>query len=502
MGIILAGGSTIAFAVGAFPVATGGTGTTTVTANQVILGNGTSPFKTASVGSNGQYFIYFNGVPTWKNASSSVSTTTANTWTGLQSFSNASSTLFTCTTCWIGTLGQALNAGNFLINNVLSPVSGGDAANKTYVDNAVAGVNPAVAVQAATTQASDTSGLTYANGASGIGATFTGSINTPITIDGVSLNTLGQRLLVKNDTQSPSGAFNGVYYLTVISTAGTAPVFTRALDYDMPSDINNTGAIPVINGTSNASTQWVITSQVTTIGTDPLTYSQFSLNPSTIFTTAGTGLKGTGNTVSMKAYFATSTADTSGQIPYWNSTNAVPALLTSSANFTFVNNLLTVTNASTTNLSASGTFFAPTSAATTLASPGQIAVNTSSASSSVQAFDGSEQFGLYKVNSVSFLYSTTTATTATTTLQVLLGPRGQKFTTVACHSVGGTANIQTGSGTASTTMVTSSTGTPAPTVLSSNNTFNQWQTLFIDIGTFSASTVTQVTCAYGRQYTY
>ena len=163
-----------------------------------------------------------------------------------------------------------------------------DAFVTTAVNNAIAGVNPAIAVLAATTAAGDTSGLTYANGAAGIGATLTGSINTPITIDGVALNTLGQRLLVKNDTRSPSGAFNGIYSLTVISTAGTAPVFTRSLDYDQPSDINNTGAIPVTSGTANASTSWVQTAQITTIGTDALTFTQFTLNPTSLVTLNGT----------------------------------------------------------------------------------------------------------------------------------------------------------------------------------------------------------------------
>lgn len=154
----------------------------------------------------------------------------------------------------------------------------------TVIANAIGAVNPAVAVQVATTTAGDTSALTYANGVSGVGATFTGTINTPITIDGVLLNTLGQRLLIKNDTQSPSGAFNGIYSLTVISTAGTAPVFTRALDYDQPSDINNTGAVPVTSGTVNTTTSWLITSTVNTVGTDPLTFAKFSANPSTLAT--------------------------------------------------------------------------------------------------------------------------------------------------------------------------------------------------------------------------
>jgi hypothetical protein len=59
-----------------------------------------------------------------------------------------------------------------------------------------------------------------------------------------------------------------------------SPVFTRALDYDQPSDINSTGAIPVQSGTVNTTTSWLLTSTVNTVGTDALTYVQFSTNPS------------------------------------------------------------------------------------------------------------------------------------------------------------------------------------------------------------------------------
>lgn len=157
-----------------------------------------------------------------------------------------------------------------------------DAFVTTAIANAVAGVNPAVAVVVATTTAGDTSALTYNNGVSGVGATFTGSNNTALTIDGVTLTSLTQRVLVKNDTQSPSGAFNGVYTLTQLQTSILPPILTRALDYNMPSDINSTGAIPVVSGTVNANTSWLLTSTVNTIGTDPLTYVQFTLAPSTI----------------------------------------------------------------------------------------------------------------------------------------------------------------------------------------------------------------------------
>lgn len=193
-----------------------------------------------------------------------------------------------------GTTNVVFSSSPTMSNPVVGTQSQGDASTKAastaYVDtaiaNAVAGVNPAVSVKAATTQASDTSGLTYNNGAGGIGAFFTGSVNTAITFDGITFTALGQRALIKNDTQSPSGAFNGVYYITQLQTAILAPILTRALDYDMPSDINNTGAIPVVSGTVNASTSWLLTSSVTTVGTDALTYTRFSINPTTILTNA------------------------------------------------------------------------------------------------------------------------------------------------------------------------------------------------------------------------
>lgn len=149
----------------------------------------------------------------------------------------------------------------------------------TAIANAVAGVNPSVAVQAATTAASDTSSLTYNNGVSGIGATFLGSVNTALVVDGFTFTVVGQRLLVKNDTQSPSGAFNGIYNVTQLQTGILAPVLTRALDYDQASDINNTGAIPVINGTVNGTTSWVETSSITNVGADALTFAKFTRNP-------------------------------------------------------------------------------------------------------------------------------------------------------------------------------------------------------------------------------
>lgn len=179
---------------------------------------------------------------------------------------------------------------------------------------AVAGVNPSVAVQAATTSAANTSAYAYNNGISGIGATLTGVANTVLTVDGYTFTALGQRLLVKNDTQSPSGAFDGVYSVTQVQTALLPVVLTRAMDYDQPSDINNTGAIPVVNGTANASTSWLLTSAVATVGTDPLTYSEFTASPT------GAALSVLGVAANASALRADIVAASDGQVLLRNGT--------------------------------------------------------------------------------------------------------------------------------------------------------------------------------------
>lgn len=146
------------------------------------------------------------------------------------------------------------------------------------ISTAIAGVNPAVAVQAATAAVLPNS-PTYLNGVSGIGATLTtATTNTALVVDGYT-PVLNDRILVKNQA---SAFQNGVYFLSTVAALGVAWVLTRALDYDTPSDMNSTGAIPVLSGTVNLDTQWVQSSTVNTVGTDAVTFTLFSLNPATI----------------------------------------------------------------------------------------------------------------------------------------------------------------------------------------------------------------------------
>ncbi len=205
-----------------------------------------------------------------------------------------------------------LSAGGTLVNPVVGTQAVADnstlAASTAYVTtavaNAIAGVNPAVAVQAATNAILPNSPI-YANGAAGIGATITTLSLVALVVDGYT-PVLNDRILVKNEASGGGlgAADNGVYKLTTLGVAGlTAWILTRALDYDQPSDINNTGTIPVVSGTANTNTSWLLTTAITTVGTDPLTYAQFSYAPNV--GASGTFANRPGSPVTAQTYFAT-----------------------------------------------------------------------------------------------------------------------------------------------------------------------------------------------------
>ncbi len=167
-----------------------------------------------------------------------------------------------------------------------SPASSPEVATKGYVDAVAAGLNPAESVYAAST--ANLTGYIYNNGASGVGATLTAGANGVFTIDGVS-PPLNAPILYKNDTTG-AGAFNGVYLLTTVGTAGTPAVLTRAPYYNTPTNMNNNGVIPVVNGTLNSQSGWLLTSIVVTVGTTPLVYIQFGQTVGIVpLTNGGTG---------------------------------------------------------------------------------------------------------------------------------------------------------------------------------------------------------------------
>jgi len=155
-----------------------------------------------------------------------------------------------------GTVGAGLNDSNTGTSDLWS-------ANKiqNQIDNSSSGLSWKQAVDLATTANITLSGEQ--------------------TIDGTLTST--SRILVKDQS---TAADNGIY----VTASGA---WTRATDMDSASEFDS-AAVFVSNGTANADTGFVQTANVTTVGTDTVTFVQFTgagqIN-------AGTGLSKSGNTL-------------------------------------------------------------------------------------------------------------------------------------------------------------------------------------------------------------
>lgn len=173
-----------------------------------------------------------------------------------------------------------INFNNYKGINVADPVNPQDIATKSYADAIASGIN-----FHNTTSAATTTNLTaiYNNGVAGNGATLTNNgVLAAFSIDGVTPN-INARILVKNQTFTEE---NGVYTLTTVGSASVAWILTRAADYNAPPEVASGDIIPVENGTTNGKTSWLQTATVTTIGTDPILFTQFSYAPTSFLLAA------------------------------------------------------------------------------------------------------------------------------------------------------------------------------------------------------------------------
>lgn len=152
---------------------------------------------------------------------------------------------------------------NQKVVNLASPSASTDAVNKSYVDNALAGLQWKAAVRAATT-ATGTMATSFANAQ---------------VLDGVTLAT-GDRILLKDQSTASE---NGIY--TVNATG--AP--TRALDADGVGEVVSNATVFVSEGTVNAEKAYTCsTNGAIVVGTTATTWVQFGGGGTTY--TAGSGL--------------------------------------------------------------------------------------------------------------------------------------------------------------------------------------------------------------------
>ena len=211
-----------------------------------------------------------------------------------------------------GTGNIVLNAT--YINALADPIQNQDAATKIYVDNLVTtaiSYHDAVVVATNTTLATATGGtVTYNNGTAGVGATLTttGTFNL---IDTGNVQTVGTRILVKNEANA---AHNGIY------TWSNATVIVRSSDADTYGPAN-AGKFSindyffVTGGNVNEGSAWIVDSPtgVITFGTSNIAFAQFS--SSQVYeanTQAGLNLSGT--TFSAKVDNTTTAFDGGGNI--------------------------------------------------------------------------------------------------------------------------------------------------------------------------------------------
>lgn len=193
----------------------------------------------------------------------------------------------------LGATSADFSMNGYKITNLADPTSDQDAATKYYVDSVAQGLDVKASVVAATTANITLSGAQ--------------------TIDGVSV-VAGDRVLVKNQTNA---ADNGIY----VAASGA---WARSADANTWAELVSAYTF-VEDGSTYADTGWVCTvNQGGTLGTTPITWSQFS--------GAGTYVAGTGLTLAGNTFSITNTAVTAGS--YGSASNTLTATVNAQGQLT------------------------------------------------------------------------------------------------------------------------------------------------------------------------
>ena len=278
--------------------------------NSVVLGTDTTGnyVATASAGSG----ISISGSGS-EDAAITISNTGVTSLTGTAnqitvSASNGDATLsFPSAVTFPGTV--TLNA---------NPQQALEAVTKQYVDAIAEGLHIHASVATATTASVDLG-------------------NAPTAIDGVNL-TDGMRVLVKNQSTT---ADNGIY-----AYSASADALVRASDFNSAAEIQGGDFLFVTGGNTYADTGWVQTETVTTLGTDPILFTQFS-GAGTY--SAGTGLQLDGTVFSNTGVLSLS--GTANEVEVSASSGSITVSLPSTINANTTGSAATLTTSRTIELS-------------------------------------------------------------------------------------------------------------------------------------------------------
>jgi hypothetical protein len=162
-------------------------------------------------------------------------------------------------------IANGLDLQNQRIVSISDPSSPQDAASKAYVDNLLAGLRWKQPVRVAST-----ANVTVSNPGTAI-------------FDGITL-VATERILLKNQSTASQ---NGIYQF---NTSGTA--LTRTTDADSAAELAG-ATVFVTEGTVNHDTAYTQTAEITTLGTDTVTFAQFGAGISYTASETGIHLAGT-----------------------------------------------------------------------------------------------------------------------------------------------------------------------------------------------------------------
>lgn len=157
------------------------------------------------------------------------------------------------------------------LTGLADPTTPQAAATKNYVDNVATGLDAKGSVRLGTVAALPAN--TYANGASGVGATLTASANGALSVDGTAV-AVNDRILVKNEA---TAANDGIYVVTQTGGGAAPYILTRAGDADSAAEVTGGMFTFVEGGSTLAASGWVLSAVgAITIGTTAQNFAQFS----------------------------------------------------------------------------------------------------------------------------------------------------------------------------------------------------------------------------------